>query len=146
MRFAPKTEEQLNEENLIPAGNYPFEVVIAEEKQSKAGNDMIALKLRVYHGERALCVNDWLMESMGFKLRHFCEETGLLDKYEAGTLRADDCDGKSGFVTLKVEPKKGDFAAKNAVKDYCKAKEEDKANAALASASTKDPDDDLPTF
>ena len=70
MNFTPKSEKELSEENLFPAGIYPFEILEATDKTSKKGNDMIELKLRVFHGERHQIVNDYLLESIGYKLRH----------------------------------------------------------------------------
>jgi hypothetical protein len=120
MQFPPKTEKQLAEENLIPDGVYPFEVMRAEAKKSKAGNDMIALELRIFTPdgkERAL--NDWLMPQMGFKLFHFCAYTGLAQQYESGSLTSHDCEGKQGFVRIgSQEDKSGQFPPRNTVKDY----------------------------
>jgi hypothetical protein len=146
MKVQPKTEEQLAEEGLLPDGNYPFEVVIAENKVSKAGNDMIAMNLRFYGPDgRPLFIRDWIMESMGFKLLHFCNEVGIYDKYNAGEVTAQDCDGRQGYA--KIGRKKDEYGWKNVVKDYGKPDETDKANKALAeSAVTPDPDDDLPKW
>jgi hypothetical protein len=43
VKITPKTEEQIKMERLLPAGDYPFQVLSAEDKRSKNGNDMIAL-------------------------------------------------------------------------------------------------------
>lgn len=150
MKFAPKTKDEIAQDGLLPKGNYPFEVVGAEDTQSKkSGKDMIALNLRFFGTDgRPLFVKDYLLEAMAAKLRGFCEEVGVLDKYEAGTLCAEDCEGKAGYATLKIEQQEG-FDAKNAVSRYGKpkVKDEDAANTALATASKpKDPDDDLPTW
>lgn len=143
MRYQPKTEEQLQDEGLLPDGNYPFEVVGATNKQSKKGNDMIELNLRFYGADgRPVFVRDWLMEAMGFKLRHFCEEVGLLDKYNSGELNDTDCEGKTGFATVKKEPAKGDFGPKNAVKDYGKKEEAEPVAAPAGSADLEK--DDIP--
>ena len=84
-----------------------------------------------------------------FKLRHFCVATGLIDKYEAGDITAHDLDGREGFVQIKIEPAKGDFAAKNVVKDYgrpeAKAGSEEAAQFADAdNAAAAQEDDGLP--
>ena len=123
LTFPPKTEKQLAEESLMPAGVYPFDVMRAEAKRSKAGNDMIELELRLFtpdNKERAL--RDWLMPQMAFKLFHFCAYTGLSAQYDAGTLTSHDCEGKSGFAKIAVEEdKSGQFPPKNTVKDYVRA-------------------------
>jgi len=116
MRFTPKSEDELNP--LIPPGDYDGAVLKAEEKLSKAGNEMIALTLRIYlaDGNTAL-VNDWLMEKVQYKLLNFCNATGLRPVYDSGELQADHCIGKSVKVklTIKMDEIHGD---QNSVKDY----------------------------
>ena len=117
MKFTPMTEAEIVSASLLEAGEYPFEVLAASEEISKAGNEMIRVKLAVFgpNGQQAH-VYDYLMEKMAFKLRHFCETTGLIAKYEAGTLGELDCAGKTGRVKLAVEPANGKYDAKNVVK------------------------------
>lgn len=119
MRFTPKTEDELARASLLEAGVYPFEVLVASEGLSKTGNEMIKLKLNVFgnSGEQ-VHVFDYLLEKLEFKLRHFCETIGLLEKYEKGTLSEMDCEGKSGFVKIAIEPANDRFGPKNVVKDY----------------------------
>lgn len=102
MRFTPKNEDELNP--LIPAGVYDAEVVKAEEKESKKGNPMIAITLRVFmpNGDTVL-LNDWLMEAMLEKLLQFCNAAGLRAIYDQGELRDDDCVGKSVRVNVKIK-------------------------------------------
>jgi len=120
MNFAAKTEKQLKEELLIPAGTYPFEVMTAEDKKSKKGNDMIELTLRIFMPDgRSRQLKDWVMEKMAFKLFHFCAYTGLSLKYEHGTLTANDCVGRSGYVEIEIqEDKAKQYPDRNAVGDY----------------------------
>lgn len=130
MRFNPMSEEELARSSLLEAGTYPFEILSASEELSKAGNEMIRLKLNVFgpSGEQ-VHIYDYLLEKLAFKLRHFCEATGLLTKYEDGTLSELDCEGKSGFVKIAIEPGNGGYGPKNTVKDYV-VKEKAKANGA----------------
>lgn len=113
MNFTPMTKQQLK--NLLPEGNYPFEVTGAEEKISKNGNPMIALNLRVV-GEKGevVFVNDWLMQPVKdedqdktknkiWKIRSFCYSTGLINKYEEGNLTDSNCLHKKGWVKIKVK-------------------------------------------
>lgn len=120
MNFSPKTAEELQLAELMPEGEYDFKVLSAEDAVSKKGNDMLKLKLAVYVGQREYHVFDYLLEAMAFKLRHFCESTGLLDHYEDGTLTAGDCDGAAGIVAIEIEkPKEGSkYGPKNVVSDY----------------------------
>lgn len=122
MKFQPKSEEDLKRESLLAPGTYDFEILEAKEAVSKKGNDMIALKLRVFsndQGERT--VRDWLMPSMGFKLKHFSDTTGLSASYDAGTLSAEDCQGRTGKVILAIEDSE-QYGPQNKVKDYEKTK------------------------
>jgi hypothetical protein len=124
MRFEAKSENELRRENLIPAGEYGFEVLTAEDKVSAKGNDMIALKLIVYLSDGSQRhVYDWILEAFAFKLRHFCEATGLIEDYNAGRLCAADCVGRSGKVKIGInEDKSGDYPPSNRVLDYIVAK------------------------
>lgn len=125
MRIAqPKTEEELDMDRLLPKGTYDFEIVKAEEKTSKKGNDMIDVNLKVYHGEGFQFVRDFLMEAMPHKLRHFAETTGLIEAYDSGSLQASDIVGRSGKVRIDIEPA-GEYPAKNVVKDYGEKKKAD---------------------
>lgn len=125
MQFKPKTEKELAEANMIPDGDYAFEVLNAVAKPSRAGNDMIELTLRIFVGESSRQLNDYLMEKVAYKLFHFCAYTGLQKQYDAGTLTAEDCLGRSGFLSIgtqKGKPKddgSGDvWPDRNSVKDY----------------------------
>lgn len=119
MRFQSKSEEELQKENLLPEGDYDFEVVEATEKRSKtSGNDMIELRLKVFDNGDTVTVFDYLLEAMGFKLRHFCEATGLLSKYDRGDISAIDCRGRSGICTIKIKEASKGYPASNAVADY----------------------------
>ena len=117
MQFQSKTEKQIQEESLIPAGEYDFTVREAVEKKSKAGNDMIQVDMDIFVDGKERPLKDYLMESMAFKLRHFCFSIGLGCKYEAGTLSAVDCQGKSGKVKI-IQKANGDYGLQNSVKDY----------------------------
>lgn len=125
MRFAPKTEKEIAEANNIPNGDYPFEVLNSVDAKSKTGNDMITLTLRVFVGEASRQINDYLLEAMPGKLFQFCSYTGLAKQYQDGTLKAEDCLGKSGFLTIGNQKGKakddgsGDFWPDRAsVKEY----------------------------
>lgn len=119
MQFAPKSESDIARENLLEPGEYDFEVLTAEDKISKSGNEMIALKLAVFHEGRSKHVFDYLLEAFAHKLRHFCHGTGMGDLYDAGTVTAQDCVGRAGRVKLRIsEDKTGQYQPKNEVVDY----------------------------
>lgn len=117
MEFTPKDKKELNAGKLIPAGDYDFEVLAAQEKESSKGNPMIVVKLGVYgpNGGKRF-VTDYLMEALAYKLYHFCEAVGI--DYHAGALNADDLPGKCGRVRIKIDEAKDGFDEKNSVKDY----------------------------
>ena len=128
MRFAPKTQEEIDFENLLPKGEYDFEVVKAEDAVSKKGNEMIKINLKVFRGEGYQFVTDYLMEALSYQLRNFFETVNMIEAYNAGTVQASDIVGAAGKAKIDIEPA-GEFPAKNVVKDYGvkkKVKPEDK--------------------
>lgn len=120
MNFTPKTEKEIAEMNLIPAGEYDFEIIEANDKVSKSGNDMIELKLKVFdHNGAERVMFDYLLEQLAFKLRHAAEACNLVDRYNMGTLVANDFVNKSGRLKLGIQKDKtGAYPDKNTVADY----------------------------
>lgn len=149
MQFKPKTEKELKEAMLWPAGEYDFEIVKAESATSgpnskSPGTPYIKLIARIFNnegGERML--NALLHPNMEYQLYQFCNETGLADKYESGQLTPLDCEGKAGKVEIKVTPENGSFPAKNEVKRW--GLKEKKANVNQPTPSPEPPQsDDVP--
>ena len=119
MRFQHHSEQEIQEMSLVEEGTYRFEVIEATDKTSKSGNEMIAIKLKIWDNNgKERIVFDWLTPAMEFKLRHFCVATGLLNKYESDELNDRDCVGKSGVLELVIKKAEGTYPSKNAVKDY----------------------------
>lgn len=151
MRYSPKSEQELQEQNLILKGIYQFQVIESEDTVSKAGNEMIKLRLKLWDNEgNERTVYDYLTEAMLYKLKHFCDIVGLVDKYEAGTLHADDCMYKMGRVSIDIQkgnanPNGGMYPDKNVVKDYVVAPASS-VNVPLTPANKVDPelDDEIP--
>lgn len=116
----PLSEKQLAEGDLIPKGTYDFLVLDAEETISKSGNDMIKLKIRIFMPDgRERVIFDYLLEAMEFKTGHFAEATGLLDKYQNGSIDAHDCLGKSGKCKIIIQSdKEGKYPDKSVIGDY----------------------------
>lgn len=139
MQFTPKTEKEIAMEGLLDEGTYPFEVVEAKDEVSKKGNEMIAIKLKVFgpNGEEHF-LRDWIMEKVSYKLRHFCEVTGLLPKYEKGSLDALECVGVSGYCVVAIKDNK-DFGPQNQIKDYVLTPESSEKAKSLTEG-----DDDIP--
>ncbi len=126
MRFTPKTKEELQAEDLLPDGEYDFECIEGkDDKSKKSGADMIVVNLKVFgQNGRLQFVRDYLLESMGVKLRNFCEATGLLGAYDAGALEGPMCFGRTGRAKIGTEkgrknPQTGEeYPPKNTVRDY----------------------------
>lgn len=151
MKFQPKSEEEIVRDNLLPAGDYAFEVVRAIDATSKSGNEMIELNLKVFDDEGGYrFVKDYLLESMAFKLIHCAQACGLEQEYNDGELIADQFVGRSGFLKLAVkEDKTGQYQPQNSVKDYIKPGENDGKAAPVAAkkpapATPADLDDEVP--
>lgn len=147
MRFQAKTEEEVS--NLIPKDEYAFEVLEAEEKTSKSGNDMIALKLGIDYNNSLRGVFDYLVDidSMAYKTRHFADAVGLLAEYEKGNLNAEELVGLTGKCKIDIQPAKDGYDAKNVVRDYVKRKVGEVAPAKIEPkvAGVRNPmDDDIP--
>lgn len=120
-----KKEQEFQEKKLIPEGIYRFRVIDAFESVSNSGNEMITIINDIYIDEnRKVSRKDFLLEKMPKKLKHFCDIAGLQEKYEKGTLSAEDCIGKEGWLEIVIDPPKpkpegGMYSAKNSVNDYC---------------------------
>lgn len=125
MTYTPKSEEQLAKEGLLPDGEYDYEVVGTDDKNSKAGNPMFTLKLHVFDVDGRACpLTDYIALGSNFgerKLRHAADASNILDKYESGNMVAKDFMGTTGKLKLKSQDGDADFPLpKNVVKDYVK--------------------------
>lgn len=127
MKVTPISEADARASGLWKRGLYDFEVLTAIETQSKVGNDMIEMEVRVFDTEgKGRTFKDWLVssESTAFKVRHFAAATGLLPQYERGELKAFDCVNKTGRCQIGVEygkqiPGSNDkYPDKNKIQDY----------------------------
>lgn len=123
MKFTPKTEQEIVEDGLIPDKTIcDFEVLRGEDKQSKAGNEMIVLTLNVFHNDASgRSITDYLVSTMEFKLRQAADACGLLAQYEKGELVAEDFEGKSGKCVVAIDKGSVDYPLpKNVIKSYVK--------------------------
>lgn len=123
MKFTPKTNEEIAMDGLIPdKAICDFEIVAGYDKTSKAGNEMIELKINVFDSSgRGRIINDYIMEKIPHKLRHACEACGLLDNYNSGSLMGSDFTGRTGRCKIGVDQGSADFPLpKNKIVDYIK--------------------------
>ncbi len=154
MKTTPKTDQQLAEESMLPAGEYDFSVVSAVEKISRKSReagypdaDMIEVSLTVFgpNGERR--VKDWLMDKVAYKIKHFAYAVGLGQDYENGGIDPHTLVGRCGKLILKQGKPNGDFAPRNEVKDYVVVgKETVKAPSAAKLPAAAAPGVDEPPF
>lgn len=117
---SPLSKQQLQEGDLIPNGDYDFEVADAQDKHSKKGQEMIELQLRIWLPDgRIKVIFDYLLESMPWKLGHFAQATGLMEQYESGELCSQDCRGRAGRLSIYIQrDKTGLYGDRSSVKDY----------------------------
>ncbi len=130
--FPVLSDDEIKNMNLLPEGMYQFKVhgvesSTADGKQlvSKSGNQMIKITLKVLDATgRERLITDYLvaLESMVFKIKHFCESLGL--DYNKGSFQPNACLGMKGKLQLVIQKgKKKDnseeyYSDKNSVKDY----------------------------
>ena len=112
----------MNSFEVFPKGEYDFEVIKAIDEISKAGNPMIKLEIDIFAPDSCKSrVFDYLLESIAYKLKHFCEAVKLHNEYETGNITADMCSGRSGRCVISIKhDKTGEYPDKNEVRDYCK--------------------------
>jgi hypothetical protein len=121
MKFKPQTPEEIATAGLIPAKTIlPFEVISAEDSQSKKGNDMLVAELRLFTEDgKTRQMTVYLLEAMPALLFHFCTYSGLATEYGSGTLKAADCVGKTGYAEIGIKiDKTGQYAPQNVIKDF----------------------------
>ena len=131
MEIKPKSRDEIAREKLLKPGIYDFEVMWAEETTSRAGNAMIKLKVRVFHDGGEAHLYDYLVSTQIEKLCAFCDAVGLSKEYDAGDVKSDDMEGRSGLAKIGIEDEKpkedgeGNWPAKNKIKDYLPRNEKD---------------------
>ena len=120
MKFKPQTEEEAAsaERRPLPAGIYDAEVLLAEETRSKAGNDMLKIKLAVYRPNGG---QEWVWDYItdtSYRLGQLMSACGLSEQYLKGEVHPDELEGKSFKVTLKIDPARGEYSERNSVGRY----------------------------
>lgn len=121
MKVDPITEKQAEESGLRQRGLYDFEVLEAKDRLSKAGNDMMETRVKLFDSDgRSFSLFDYLVntDGMAYKLRHYASSTGQLAAYEKGELRAEEQPGKTGRCQVGIQPAKDGYPAKNIIQDY----------------------------
>lgn len=123
MKYLPLTEEEIQKAGLLVDGSYSYQVIKAEEKISQAGNEYVAITLKVWDAdgkEHLVYTNLALMKL----LKHLCDVNNMQNEYLSGNIPAENFLYKSGgLVMIGVEGEKPDgkggmYKSKNIVKDY----------------------------
>ena len=131
---------------LLPDGEYDFQVKSATDKTSSSGNDMIELVLTLWGpdgNERTLW--DYLVdqENAEWKTRAFARATGLEHCYDSGSFAARDCINASGKCLVRTQKARTvngtTYDPRNIVKGYIDPNIEDapKAKPAIEGAGKK---------
>jgi len=150
MRFdvSAASEMEPKDFDLLQPGAYQFEVIDAVAQVAQSGNDMITLTLTVWDKSgKTFRVWDRLVATPKalFRVKNFCEAGGLLEKYTAGTLLPENCQGVSGNVQIKIDPATDKYKAKNVVVYYITNEEPAKAEKKLSAPPADDfEQDDIP--
>jgi len=125
IKFTPKREEELSRFENLPDGIYPFTVLESAIKLSKsaknAGKEMVAVKLNVHGPDFDRHVYDYFADWFSeWKLKHFCDTTGLAADYAAGQVDPSDnsWQGRQGYVLIATDDARDGFPAKNVANDY----------------------------
>lgn len=128
--YTPYTDEDIEKDrSVLKPDEYSFDVMNAEFAISSTGKKMIKVLLCIFDnaGEKHF-VKDWLMGEgkMRFKLKHFCDGAGILDKFEVG-VEPDDCKARTGKAIIGIKQDKKDdgtfYPPKPYVIDYLKAEQ-----------------------
>lgn len=123
--YTPKSENQLAQESLLPAGEYDFEIIETLDRPSKAGNYMYTFKLHVFDADsQPRIIFDYIALGNNFgerKLRHAADASGIINIYESGKMTPSDFQGRTGRLKLKQQPGNSQYPdPKNVVEDYIK--------------------------
>ena len=101
------------------AGEYQGHIEDCEYGQSKNGNDMATVKVRVYDGDRSIVVRDWIVNhpDMLWKLKHLASACGREAEFKAGEFEPHYAVNEPMTVVLSEDddPKYGE---QNRVSDY----------------------------
>ena len=103
-------------------GDYKAEIHRVEERQSRAGNDMVEIVVKVFNGDGAhIFVRDYIVCNLQFhlqRLKKLCAACEPEIDFEAGELDTTQLVDQTVMVTLKTEDGQDGFEDRNVVKTY----------------------------
>jgi len=134
MKFDPTAKddgEKKGEFETWPDGDYDAVVVAAEEGLSKKQNPQTVVELDVFDdaNNRKQKVWDYMGAAAVWKIEMFMNACDLSDEFMSGDLNPAATIGKNIVVSLRTQPAKDGFKAKNTVKAYMKERPQPKSKA-----------------
>lgn len=134
MRFTPLTDEEIEtQRRQLELGESDFEILEADAQTSKAGNDMIVLKINIYDKKGSSgIVYDYLImyEENGtvpkdkiafahWKTKSVCKSIGKEENYNKGDLEPYMFPGQAGKCITKMQKDKtGKYHDKVVIDEY----------------------------
>lgn len=107
--------------DLLPEGEYDFEITDAEEAVSRAGNEMIKISCKVA-AEIPRFLNDYLVgsEKAFWKVKSLCASVGIENMQPGMVLEPSDLIGKTGVCVVAIEQDEydGNNVERNTINDY----------------------------
>ena len=127
MTFVPIKLDDVQESQPVEEGEYDLQIVKAEVGESKKGNTMITVALRVLDEPNASLVNHWIVppkasdsperQSLGrLDIARFCYAFGIPYDASQGGFDTEDFHGKTARVFLKKEVNEQDGNEYNRVR------------------------------
>lgn len=149
MKFDPISEEELREKmGTLSPGRGTFQIETAEDKVSKAGNAMLALKLKVWDNTgREGFIFEYITNSAQWKLKGLLEAIGHPEIYDRGEVNPDELVGEGGDLIIAIQ-KDSENRDQAKVKSYVIAKSKPspavKPGARITSEPPSFQDEDIP--
>jgi hypothetical protein len=103
-----------------PEGEYPASLESVTDTHSKStGAQMQVWAFRVYHPDgRDMLLKDYVVEATAFKIKNLAKALGRLADFDSGKFQADDHQGASVGVKLKIEEGKDGYDDKNKIVSF----------------------------
>lgn len=124
MKYNPISEEEINaQRGMLKEGPANFEVIKANDKISKAGNEMIELLLKVWDSDgKEGGIFDYLVSNAQWKIKHFYESIGDSALYTGGEIKSSNLIGSSGKAIIAIQKDlTGKHPDRPKIKDYLKS-------------------------
>lgn len=106
---------------VLPPGEYPAEIVKAEETQSKKGNPMLVLELNVFDTStgRSRKITDYIVTggeySADWKIKNLASSAGV---GVSGEINPGELAGLACKVKVRIKPPKDGYEEGNSIADY----------------------------